>query len=270
MLVVKVGGAAGVDYEGVCDDLAELAEAGKPWILIHGGSHETNVVAEQLGHPPEFVTSVSGYTSRKTDRRTIEIFQMVYCGKRNKGLVESLQRRGVNALGLSGMDGRLFEGKRKKTLRIVHPETKKRMVLRDTYTGTVTKVNVDLLRLLHSNGYWPVLTPPAISEESDAINVDGDRAAAHVAAALGAETLIILSDVPGVLADFPDESSLVKEIPRAQLEQARERYAQGRMKIKLLGAQEALEAGVQKVILGNCRGERPVRAALAGQGTTIQ
>ncbi len=269
MLVVKVGGAEGVDYDAVCDDLAALAQEEIPWVLIHGGSHETNQVATQLGHPPEFVTSVSGYTSRKTDRRTIEIFEMVYCGKRNKGIVERLQQRGVNALGLSGLDGRLLTGKRKQALKVVDAKTGKRRVLRDTYTGTVQQVNVGLLNLLTGAGYWPVISPPALSFEAEAINVDGDRAAAKIAGALQADTLVILSDVPGVMRDFPDPESVVATISRGELEMARERYAQGRMKIKLLGAEEALDQGVGRVILGNSQGEQPVRAALNGRGTVI-
>lgn len=270
MLVIKVGGAAGVDYETVCEDLAALAKEGHPWILVHGGSHETNEVATALGHPPEFVTSASGYTSRKTDRRTIEIFEMVYCGKRNKGLVEQLQALGVNAVGLSGIDGRLFEGRRKKTLKVVDPETGRRRMLRDTYTGTVEKVNTHLIEVLCGAGYWPVISPPGISTESEAINVDGDRAAAQLAGALEADTLLILSDVPGLLRNFPDPESLVTELPRAELERAREDLAQGRMRIKLLGAEEALKAGVKKVVLGTCQGANPIQAALAGKGTVIQ
>lgn len=270
MFVVKVGGAEGVDYDAVCADLAQLAEAGERWVLVHGGSAETNKVAEQLGHPPQFVTSVSGYTSRRTDRRTMEIFQMVYCGKTNKGIVERLQRAGVNAVGLSGIDGRLLEGKRKAAIKVVDPESGKRMVIRDDYTGKVEQVNAGLITLLVEHGYWPVITPPAISTDSDAINVDGDRAAAAIAGALGADTLIILSDVPGVLKDFPDPASLVEELPRDQLEHARAHYAEGRMKIKLLGAEEALANGCKRVVLGNSQGERPVKAALEGAGTVIQ
>jgi acetylglutamate/LysW-gamma-L-alpha-aminoadipate kinase len=270
VLVVKVGGAENVDYDAVCADMAALAAEGTPWVLVHGGSHETNKVAEQLGHPPEFVTSVSGYTSRKTDRRTIEIFEMVYCGKTNKGIVERLQKHGVNAVGLSGLDGRLLSGPRKKALKIVHPESGKRLVLRDTFTGTVKQVNADLLRLLSGAGYHPVVTPPAISDEHEAINVDGDRAAAAIAAALEADTLIILSDVPGVLKEFPDPASLVEHLPKHQIEHAQEHYAEGRMKIKLLGAKEALDAGVKRVVLGNSQGESPVRAAFGGKGTVIE
>jgi len=269
MFVVKVGGAEGVDYEAVTADLAELAKEGERWVLVHGGSAETNRVAEQLGHPPVFVTSPSGYTSRRTDRRTLEIFEMVYCGKTNKAVVELLQKGGVNAVGLSGLDGRLLEGKRKAAIKVVDPDTGKRRVLRDDYTGKVERVNAGLLRSLLEAGLHPVISPPAISYESEAINVDGDRAAAAVAGALGADALVILSDVPGVLKAFPDEASLIPALKRSELEDARERYAEGRMRIKLLGAEEALGQGVGRVVIGDSRGERPVRAALAGAGTVV-
>ena len=97
MIVVKVGGRKGLDYDAVCADVAVQWKAGNKLVLVHGGSYQTNVVAQQLGHPPQFVTSVSGYVSRRTDRRTLEIFEMVYCGKMNKQIVESLQRQGINA-----------------------------------------------------------------------------------------------------------------------------------------------------------------------------
>jgi len=267
MLVVKLGGAAGVDVDAVCGDLADLAGRGESWVLVHGGSHETNVVAEQLGHPPRFVTSVSGYTSRYTDTRTLEIFAMVYCGKINKGIVERLQRLGVNAVGLSGLDGRLLEGKRKGALKV--REGGKTLLLRDDRTGKVERVNAPLLRQLLDAGYRPVVCPPAISDEGEAINVDGDRAAAKIAEALGADTLAILSDVPGLLRAFPDASSLIPELRASAVPDAAERYAQGRMRIKLLGAAEAIAAGVGRVILGDSRGAAPVRAALEGKGTVI-
>jgi len=268
MLVIKVGGSEGVDLDAVCADLAELAHAGQRWVLVHGGSHETNVIAEQLGHPPQFITSVSGYTSRRTDRRTLEIFEMVYCGKVNKGIVERLQQLGVNAVGLSGVDGRLLEGPRKKALRIVDPATGRRRIVRDDLTGKVERVNEGLLRLLLEAGYWPVISPPAISYEGEAVNVDGDRAAAAIAAALEADTLVILSNVPGLLRNFPDESSLIRHVPADQLDDVMV-YAEGRMRIKLLGAREALDSGVRRVVLGDSRRERPVSAALAGTGTVL-
>mgnify|MGYP005834152433 CR=1 FL=1 len=267
MLVVKIGGSEGINLDFIADDVAALTRAGQQMVVVHGGSAETNEVATALGHPPRFVTSVSGYTSRYTDRRTLEIFEMVYCGKVNKGLVERLQRRGVNAVGLSGLDGRIFEGPRKDAIKVI--EGGRRLILRDDYTGKVEKVNTHLLRLLLDGGYLPVLTPPAASYDGEAINVDGDRAAAVVAEALGAEQLIILSNVPGLLRDFPDEASLIARIPRGQVEAAMS-FAQDRMKKKVLGAAEALNAGVKRVIFADGRVERPIQRALAGQGTVIE
>lgn len=267
MIVVKVGGSAGINYDALCADVAELWKQGQKLVLVHGGSGETNRIAELLGHPPKFVTSPSGYTSRYTDRETLEIFEMVYCGKMNKGIVERLQKHGVNAVGLSGLDGRIFEGKHKDSVRSV--EDGKIKILRGDHTGTVEKVNVGLLELLLNNGYLPVLTPPGSSYEGVAINVDGDRAAAAVAVALKAEALLLLSNVPGLLRNFPDEASLIPHIPANDVENFMS-FAQDRMKKKVLGAAEAVQGGVGKVIFGDARLEGSVQKALAGQGTVVQ
>lgn len=267
MIVVKVGGGEGVDMELVCLDVAALVKEGKQVVLVHGGSHETNVISEQLGHPPRFVTSVSGHSSRYTDRETLEIFVMVTAGKINKLLVERLQQLEVNAVGISGIDGRLLEGRRKSFLRI--REGGKRKILRGEYSGVIETVNAGLLTLLLDAGYVPVIAPQAISYESEALNVDGDRAAGAIAAALNAETLVILTNVPGLLKDVADEESLIDEIPQAQAEDYLDRYAEGRMKRKVLGAVEALRDGAGKVILADGRLEHPIQAALAGQGTVI-
>lgn len=266
MVVVKVGGADGVDLESVCRDVAGLVAHGTRTVLVHGGSAETNRVAEALGHPPRFVTGPSGHTSRYTDRRTLEIFEMVYCGKVNKGLVERLQRIGVNALGLSGLDGRLLEGRRKSTVRSV--EDGKTLVLRDDHTGTVERVNTGLLQALLDAGYLPVVTPPAASFEGEAINVDGDRAAAAIAVALRADALVLLSNVPGLLRDFPDASSLIASVPVAAAE-TYVRLAQGRMKRKVMGAADAVHGGVGRVVIGDARRQTPVRDALRGVGTVV-
>jgi acetylglutamate/LysW-gamma-L-alpha-aminoadipate kinase len=266
MIVVKVGGGKDLHVDAVVADIAALRQAGQPLILVHGGAETTNEVATALGHPPEFVTSESGYVSRRTDRRTLEIFEMVNCGQRNKMWVEKLQGQGVNAVGLSGLDGRVFEGTRKDTLRV--RVNGKRLVLRDDWTGTVEKVNTHLLRLLLDGGYLPVLTPPASSYAGEAINVDGDRAAAMVAAAFNAQALVILSNVPGLLRSFPNESSLITEIPRAKANDFMQ-FAEGRMKKKVMGAVEAIGEGVQRVIFADGRIDAPIRAALAGGGTQI-
>jgi [amino group carrier protein]-L-2-aminoadipate/L-glutamate 6-kinase len=191
----------------------------------------------------------------------------VYCGQLNKMWVEKLQRQGVNAVGLSGLDGRLFEGTRKDTLRI--RVDGRRMVLRDDWTGTVERVNVSLLTLLIDAGYFPVLTPPGSSTTGEAINVDGDRAAAMVAGALKAEALVILTDTPGLLRAFPDESTLITEIPRAQADRFMQ-FAEGRMKKKVLGAIEAITEGVGKVIFADGRVHEPISRALAGGGTHVR
>ena len=267
MLVIKVGGGKDLNIGAVVEDIVALRAAGQELILVHGGAETTNEVAEALGHPPEFVTSESGYVSRRTDRRTLEIFEMVYCGQLNKMWVEKLQIAGVNAVGLSGLDGRIFEGTRKDTIRV--RMNGRRLVLRDDWTGTVERVNPGLLRLLLDNGYLPVLTPPGASDKGEAINVDGDRAAAMVAAAFNADALVILSNVPGLLRNFPDESSLIREIPRAKADDFMQ-YAEGRMKKKVMGAVEAIAEGVQKVIFADGRAEQPVSRALRGEGTQIR
>ncbi len=266
MIVLKIGGSEGINYDFIADDIAALVKEGQPLIVVHGGSALTNQVAEQLGHPAQFVTSVSGFTSRRTDRRTLEIFEMVYCGQMNKGLVEKLQRRGVNALGLSGLDGRIWEGPRKDAIKVI--QNGRRLVIRDDYTGKVERVNMPLLQALLEAGVLPVLTPPAASYDGEAINVDGDRAAAATAVAFHAEALIILSNVPGLLEKFPDESSLIRHIPKAKIDQFMS-FAEDRMKKKVMGAQEALAQGMGKVIFADGRVEQPVRRALAGEGTVI-
>jgi len=267
MIVIKVGGSEGIDYDAVCADIAGLVEAGQRLVLVHGGSYLTNQVATALGHPPQFVTSPSGYTSRLTDRAALEIFEMVYCGQVNKNLVERLQRRGINAIGLSGIDGQLWQGPRKKAIRVL--ENGRKRIIRNNHTGRVDKVNTKLLLDLLDAGMLPVLTPPAISYDGEAMNVDGDRAAGATAVALGASELIILSNIPGVLRDFPDETSLIPCLARQDIEEVSQTAAAGRMRIKLLGAQEALAGGVQRVVLGDARRAQPVRNALAGAGTVI-
>lgn len=266
MIVIKVGGSVGIDYDALCDDIATLWQAGQRLVLVHGGSNDTNQLAEALGHPPRFVTSPSGHTSRYTDRRTLEIFEMIYCGTANKGLVERFQQRGINAVGLSGLDGQVLKGKRKAVIRII--EQGRQRVLRDDWTGTIEQVNAALLTMLLEQGYLPVIAPLACSEAGEALNVDGDRAAAAIAVALRADTLLLLSNVPGLLRNFPDEASLIRRIPRTEVEAYLE-YAEGRMKKKVLGAAEAVEQGVGRVVLGDARGAGCVSRALDGQGTEV-
>jgi [amino group carrier protein]-L-2-aminoadipate 6-kinase len=265
MLVVKLGGAQGIDTDKVLDDLAQIAD---PWILIHGGNQELNQVSEKLGHQPRFVTSPSGYTSRVTDEATIHVIEMVYRGKINSEIVRGLQKRGVNAVGLSGLDGALWRAERKEAIRVI--ENGRKFLLRDDFTGKVHTVNTGLLQLLADNGYRPVLTLPALGPEGEALNVDGDRAAAAVAAATGATELVILSNVPGLLRDVNDPESLIPRITRAELKDANSEFALDRMKKKLLAVEEALDGNVGRVVLGTANVDHPVRHALAGNGTVIE
>jgi [amino group carrier protein]-L-2-aminoadipate 6-kinase len=266
LIVVKLGGAEGVDFSAICKDAAGLLAQGRRLVLVHGGSSEANQLGEAVGYPPRFITSPSGYTSRYTDRRTLEIFMMAVNGKVNSLLVEQLQTLGVNALGLSGLDGRLMTATRKATVQSI--EDGKRKIIRDDFTGKLEEINAGLLTSLLTAGYTPVIAPLAISQAGEALNVDADRAAAMVAAGLQAETLLLLTAAPGLMRAFPDESSLVHSLPRAQLEQAME-FAQGRMKKKVLGAEEALKGGVGRVVIADGRVANPISSALAGNGTVI-
>jgi acetylglutamate/LysW-gamma-L-alpha-aminoadipate kinase len=261
-VVIKLGGGKGIESGPLLRELSGM----KDWVLVHGGSDEMNKLSEKLGHPPRFVESVSGFTSRVTDRATVDIISMAAAGKLNVGLVAGLQALGVNAVGLCGVDGRLLEGARKEAIKIV--ENGKRKVLRDDFTGTVEKVNAGLLRLLLDNGYFPVVTIPIISPAGEPLNTDGDRAAAAVAGALKAEALVILSNVPGLLENPDDPSTLVRSIPRAEIDRAA-KFAKDRMKKKMLGAKEALELGAGKVAFGSADVPSPVASALSGAGTLI-
>jgi acetylglutamate/LysW-gamma-L-alpha-aminoadipate kinase len=267
IIVIKLGGTEGVDFSAICADAAELLKQGKKLVFVHGGSAEANALGEAVGAPPKFITSPSGYSSRYTDRKTLEIFLMAVNGKVNSLLVEQLQKLGVNALGLSGLDGKLMQAVRKDSIQSI--ENGKRKIIRDDFTGKIETVNSDLLRLLLDNGYLPVIAPVAVSMQGEALNVDADRAAAMVAAALKAHTLILLTAVPGLMKNFPDETSLIHQLTQNQLPAALE-AAQGRMKKKVLGAEEALKGGVTRVIFADGRIQNPISGALAGNGTVIQ
>lgn len=266
MIVIKIGGAEGVNLNSICADAATLIREGLRIVLVHGGSAETNQISTRLGKPPRFVTNEAGFTSRYTDRETLEIFAMVTAGKINTILVERMQRFGVNAFGLTGLDGRLMLAHRKDAIRIV--ENGRKLILRDDFTGKIEQVNAGLLEMLLSAGYTPIVAPLALSTNGEALNVDADRAAAVVAGAVRAERLVILTNVPGLMRNFPDESTLIPHLARAGLEQALS-FAEGRMKKKVLGASEAIDLGVGQVIFADGRGEHPLVDALAGKGTVI-
>ncbi len=267
LIVIKIGGGAGIELAPVIEEVAGLVRGGARVVLVHGGSHETNELAARLGHEPRWITSPSGHTSRRTDRRTLEIFEMAYCGKVNKGIVEMLRGAGVDAVGLSGLDGGIWTGQRKDAIRSI--EDGRTVIVRDDLSGVVKRVDASLLTLLMEAGRTPVLTPPAVTVEGVAINVDADRAAAMTAAALGADELLLLSNVPGVLADPRDASSLIAGTGDGGIDRIRE-AASGRMKNKVLAAEEAIDGGVGRVVIGSANGVGAIRRARAGAGTVFE
>ncbi|MEW6328552.1 MAG: [LysW]-aminoadipate kinase [Candidatus Micrarchaeota archaeon] len=263
MLVVKIGGSIFSEIARLADDLASLSGTGV--IVVHGGAAETTRVAEKMGKEQRFITSASGFKSRYTDRETMEIFEMVVAGKINKELVAALRKKGVNALGLCGVDGGLLRAS-KKILKAVGEDGKEK-IIRDDYTGKIESVNTELLRVLVNNGYVPVIAPLALSQEFELLNTDGDRAAAMLARSVGAEKLVMLTDVDGYYENFPD--GLVREMRAADLH-AHIQKATGGMKRKLLAAKEAIEGGVREAVIANGKKEKPITSALAGNGTVIR
>ena len=252
--VIKAGGSKGVSRDAVADLVAEVARHDEI-VLVHGASAETDRLASALGVPQEQITSPSGHVSRRTDRQTLEIFAMAALGVENFLYVEKLQQRGIDAVGLSGISGRLLVG-RKKDVRAVREG--KTMILRDDYTGTVEAVNLPLLTQFIGPGRVPVVAPLALSMENEALNVDGDRVAARIAVAIDADALLILTNVPGLLRDIHDPSSLVAETTLAEAEQ----LAPGRMKKKILAAREALEGGVDEVVIRSATGDPAIRTVI--------
>jgi [amino group carrier protein]-L-2-aminoadipate 6-kinase len=266
MLVLKIGGGSAIDETAFENFAADLAEIEEPVVLVHGGNAEFSRLSAALGMPPRMITNDKGRVTRYTDRETMDVMLMTYCGKVNKTLVGKLQAAGVNAVGLSGLDGRVASGCRKAVIR--GKEDGKPKVLRDDHAGTLEEIDGRLIRVLLDNGFLPVLTPPALSEGGVPINVDGDKLALELAIALGADTLLFFSDTPGLLADKDDESTLIAEIDASSPESALSAAA-GRMKVKVEAAIGAIERGVGRVQFADARVERPVHSALDGKGTSI-
>jgi len=268
MLVVKLGGSAGIDPSHTLDDLVELSRQERI-VLVHGANALLDEWTRRLGREPRLVESTSGQVSRFTDRETMDLMLAIYAGLVNKRLVEALQTRGVNAVGLAALDGAIARGPRKDTLRAI--EKGKLKVLRGDYAGSIEEVDPTLLLLLLDHGYLPVLTPPALSYGCEAINVDGDKLALQIALALKAETLVILSNTPGLLRDLADPSSLIPEIDVADEAHvhAAMTAARGRMKKKVEAGCRAVHAGIQRVIFADARVPQPIRRALAGEGTIL-
>ena len=263
--VVKIGGS--LEVAEIEPLLHEVAAWPQPVVLVHGGHRQMDRLAARLDHPARMVTSARGEVTRYTDATTMDHFLMAYCGLVNKRLVEQLRRIGADAVGVSAMDGGIAMGRRRPDLRFV--DGGRPRVLHGNYAGSIERVDAALIRLLLDAGRLPVLTPPAISEAGEAINVDGDRLAAEVAISLGAERLLILMNVPGLLRDPGDPASLIPEVRGDEIE-AHLPLAQGRARVKLLAARRALAGGVGAVALAGGTGAQPLGRALKGGGTWIR
>ena len=265
-IVIKIGGGEGVDTAPLLDELPGLLARGHRIVLVHGASAAANALADQAGLDRRQIQSPSGHLSRYTYPEMLEIFVAAAAGQVNKTLVADLQARDVNAVGISGVDGRLLVADRKRAIRAV--ENGRQRVIRDDYSGKIRESHPEVLHLLLDGGFMPVVAPLALGTQSERLNVDGDRAAATIAAALGADALVILSNVAGLMANYPDPDSLIRQVTPQTLDSARS-AAQGRMKRKVLAAEEALSGGVPRAILSDARVDNPVAAALAGAGTVF-
>lgn len=260
LLVVKIGGSEGLDMDRCIGDLARLA-AQRPLIVVHGVSAAMNVLCAERGIPVRTITSPNGHSSRYTDPKTRDTY-VEATENVNAELVAGLQARGIDAAGMIG-ERVVLRGERKAAIRAV-VDGRVRMI-RDDYSGSIDSVNAAPLLDALRAGFVPVVPPYAASADG-LLNVDGDRASAAIAGALGAAELVILSNVRGLYRSFPDESGFVAHVERHEIERALE-WAQGRMKRKVLGAQEALAGGVRRVVIADGRVESPITGALGGAGT---
>ncbi|MCH8832806.1 MAG: [LysW]-aminoadipate/[LysW]-glutamate kinase [Thaumarchaeota archaeon] len=263
MITIKIGGSV-VDnlHSTTISDIKKVVES-EGVILVHGGGKEVTKVSKQLGKEPKFVVSPSGIKSRYTDQETAEIFTMVMSGRINKTIVRLLQKNGVNAIGLSGVDAKILQAERKKKLIIVNEKGRKQ-VIDGGYTGKITEVNVKFIKSLLEQGYTPVISPIAISEEYDFLNVDGDRAAAYVAGKVQADKVLFITNVDGLLMD----EKLVMDLTLAEAKEIRPKVGFG-MEKKILAATEALEMGVKEAIIANGQKENPISAAIAHENCTV-
>jgi acetylglutamate/LysW-gamma-L-alpha-aminoadipate kinase len=269
-VVVKIGGAKAVDPAGAVGDVATLAADGRDVVVVHGGSTVVDETIERLGLEPEYVESASGVTGRFTDAAAMEAFAMAMAGKLNTELTARFRAAGVDAVGLSGVDGGLLSGPRKSAVRVV--EEGKRKIRRGDHSGRIESVNADLLDGLLADGYTPVVSPPMAGREDDgdvtAVNTDADRAAAAVAGALAAD-LVLLTDVAGVYADPADPDTLIDSATTPADLAAVEDAAEGFMKKKVMAATEALSGGAGRVVVADANAADPILAALGGAGTVI-
>ena len=257
-VVIKYGGNAMINEhlkEQVMEDITLLWLIGVKVVLVHGGGPEINDLMARLGKQPEFVDGL-----RVTDKETVDIVQMVLAGKVNKSLVTLLQSKGGNAVGISGIDGGLIEAKIKNE--------------RLGFVGKITKVRPQPIIDLLEKNYIPVVSTVASDSQGNVYNINGDTAAAFIAGALGAERLIMMTDIAGILRDKDDPSTLIPEIT---IEEAGKLYDEGvisgGMIPKVDCCIEAINHGVKNVIIMDGRVPHSILMELLtdeGAGTMVK
>ena len=258
IVVIKYGGNAMVNdqlKQQVMEDIVLLWLIGVRVVLVHGGGPEISDLMKRLGKQPEFVDGL-----RVTDRETVDIVQMVLCGKVNKTLVNLLEQRGGKAVGLSGIDGRLIEARSRDP--------------RLGYVGEITGVNIGPIMDMLDNGYIPVVSTVGCDRDGNTYNINGDTAAAYIAGALGAERMILMTDICGILRDKDDPSTLISELT---VSQARQLYSDGvvsgGMIPKVDCCLKAIEQGVKNVVIMDGRVPHAILMELLtneGAGTWIR
>ena len=234
IVVIKYGGNAMINpqlKEQVMEDIALLWLIGVKVVLVHGGGPEISDTMKKLGKEAVFVDGL-----RVTDKETVDIVQMVLAGKVNKSLVNLIQMKGGHAVGLSGIDGGIIEA------------TTKNEAL--GYVGEITKIRTQPITDLLEKNYVPIISTIASDRQGNVYNINGDTAAAHIAGALGAERLIMMTDIAGILMDKDNPDTL---IPHVTIEDAKKLYdsgiVSGGMIPKVDCCIEALEHGVQNVVI---------------------
>lgn len=265
--LVKIGGAEGNSFASLAQELARRTQMGERWIVVHGASGVMNALCRERGVEIRTVMSPSGYSSRFVGEVERSLFQeaaMTFGGQ----LSEALVAQGVTASQLGPDGGRSVMAKRKDCLR--ESINGRVRMLRGNYSGSVTHVEPRPILSLLDAGVIPVIPPLGWDPETElSLNIDGDRLAASIASAIGANPMLILSNVPGLLRDRNNPDSLLKE-GALDLWERIEPFAEGNMKRKLVACKEALEGGVSLVYLSDGRVLNPIGHALEGGGTCLR
>jgi acetylglutamate/LysW-gamma-L-alpha-aminoadipate kinase len=265
VMVIKCGGRAASDFAPLAADIAASVAGGRHVVIVHGGSADIDSLGARLGVPMRRMTSADGLSARMTDAATLEVVTLALAGSVQPRLVSSLLAAGVPAVGLTGIDGGLLRAQRRVTQRAVVDG--RRVVERGDHSGRITGVRTELLGCLLAAGFVPVVCPPVLAEDGAPVNADADQAAAAIAGALGASTLLLLTAAPGVLRDPDDANSVMATCEVLPAGPPPQRG--GGMGVKLIAARAALAAGVPRVLIADGRVEQPVSRALAGSATEV-